>query len=301
MSLLKSIVIGCDDTATLSAILNNIEEVQGYTYTVISATRISDLTRVAQSLSPDLIILCFRNNQQALDEYEVPAEQWSTPVLCLTGRAEADRLRWSRNHIVFTYAAEHIAKDDYLSQRIHSIFLLGAADGRGRATPVRETRSLAAAAIEQHNNGHAENLSRYVLELDQKVEVLLKVKERIAELYPSVDDPTRRELISIANTIKASANDTKLWDDFKLYFERTNPGFLMILANKHPELTPKDLKYCCYLKMNMSNDDIRNLLGINQESVRTHKYRLKKKMDLAREQDLITYLRTVDQVHLPLR
>jgi DNA-binding CsgD family transcriptional regulator len=45
--------------------------------------------------------------------------------------------------------------------------------------------------------------------------------------------------------------------------------------------------------MNMTNDDIRNLLGINQESVRTHKYRLKKKMALSKEQDLLNYLRSV--------
>jgi hypothetical protein len=45
----------------------------------------------------------------------------------------------------------------------------------------------------------------------------------------------------------------------------------------------------------MSNDDIKNLLGINQESVRTHKYRLKKKMSLAPNQDLRSYLLTVGQ------
>lgn len=294
MSLLKSIVIGCDDTVALSAILNNIEEAPGFTYNIISVARTSDLTRVIQSIGPDLVILCFRNNQLALDESNVRTSKLPTPVLCLTGRGEAERLRWNQGHIVFTSPAEHISTGDYLTARIQSIFVMGASYEKAY-TPPPSHSTFAAAAMEQHGTGHMKNLSRYVLELDQKVEVLLKVKERIAELYPSVDDPTRRELVSIANTIKASANDTKLWDDFKLYFERTNPGFLMILANKHPELTPKDLKYCCYLKMNMSNDDIRSLLGINQESVRTHKYRLKKKMDLSREQDLISYLRTVDQ------
>jgi len=38
--------------------------------------------------------------------------------------------------------------------------------------------------------------------------------------------------------------------------------------------------------MNMSNDDIRALLGISQESVRTHKYRLKKKLSLGKDQSL---------------
>jgi DNA-binding CsgD family transcriptional regulator len=101
------------------------------------------------------------------------------------------------------------------------------------------------------------------------------------------------ELLSIVNAIKTSANNTKLWDDFKVYFEKTNPNFLYLLAKKHPQLTTKDLKYCCYLRMNMSNDDIRSLLGINQESVRTHKYRLKKKMQLNKESDLQTYLKAI--------
>ena len=138
------------------------------------------------------------------------------------------------------------------------------------------------------------------MELDQKVDVLLKIKERIGELYQNVDDRTRTELISIVNTIKISANDYKLWDDFKLYFEEINPGFLQQLTKAYPALTSIDLKYCCYLKMNMSNDDIRNLLGINQESVRTHKYRLKKKMSLARDQDLAAHLRAVDQHKLSM-
>ena len=41
--------------------------------------------------------------------------------------------------------------------------------------------------------------------------------------------------------------------------------------------------------MNMSNHDIKNLLNINQESVRTHKYRLKRKLGLRKEEDLRTY------------
>jgi DNA-binding CsgD family transcriptional regulator len=292
MSLLKSIVIGCDDTVTLSAILNNIQEAPGFMYNVISAARISDLASIARSLEPDLVILCFRNNQSALNDFDLFARKPATPLMCLTRKGESEALRWTQGRIVFTYAVDFIAQTDYLTSRIHSIFLLkGTASG---ATSGRSRDSLAAAAMEQHHDGQAKNLSRYVLELDQKVEVLLRVKESIAELYPRVDDETRMEMMSIVNAIKGVANDNKLWDDFKVYFERTNPGFLLVLASKHPELTPKDLKYCCYLKMNMSNDDIRNLLGINQESVRTHKYRLKKKMDLPRELDLETYLRTVD-------
>ena len=40
----------------------------------------------------------------------------------------------------------------------------------------------------------------------------------------------------------------------------------------------------------MDNEDSRLVGGINQESVRTHKYRLKKKMVLEKNQNLRNYI-----------
>jgi DNA-binding CsgD family transcriptional regulator len=288
MSVLKSIIIGCDDTVSLAAVLNNVKETEHYSHTIISAARISDFFGIVKSMDADLIILCFRNNQLALNDINYFVNKPEIPILILTRTLEAEKLQWNYGNIVFTYPMEHVGKGDFLTPRIHSIFLMNYA-----ATKKNTENSLVEKTIQPDHK--TENLSRYVLELDQKVEVLMKVKERILDLYSAVGDSTRNELISIVNSIKLCANDNKLWDDFKLYFERTNPKFLLSLARKHPELTPKDLKYCCYLKLNMTNDDIRNLLGINQESVRTHKYRLKKKMELPRDLDLVTYLRNVLQ------
>lgn len=284
----KLIAIGCDDTTSISAVLDKLKETSAFSYNVISATMAAGLTGLLRSLKPDLIILCFRNNQQVLTELTNVNLQFEIPILCLTRRYECETLDWNKNYVVFTCMLEHIQKASYLSSRINSIFLLG----QQELIP-QQAASFSTLAIAESD--HTRNLSRYVMELDQKAEVLLKIKERICELYPRVDDATRTELNSIVNSIRMSANDHKLWDDFKLYFEQTNPHFLILLARKYPSLTATDLKYCCYLKMNMSNSDIMNLLGINLESVRTHKYRLKKKMALNRDQELIFHLRSIDQ------
>ena len=137
MSLLKSIVIGCDDTVTLSTILNNIQETPGFVYNIISAARTSDLVSIAKSLDPDLVILCFRNNQVALNDFELFTRKAGTPVLCLARRGELEKLTWAQNRIVFAYAAEFIAQSDYLASRIHSIFLLR---GNGGSVAVRNER-----------------------------------------------------------------------------------------------------------------------------------------------------------------
>lgn len=284
----KTLVVGYDDTVRLSALLDQLKCTAQFTYHIVSATMASGLMSILRSMKPDLLILAFRHNQTILNELRPLTVQALLPILCLSSKFENETLNWHQDQIVFTCQLEQVQQGAYLSSRINSILLM-----EKQAPIAPQTIGFAAAALTGGATDYTRNLSRYVMELDQKVEVLLKIKERIGELYPNVDEETRSTLVSIVNSIKLTANDHKLWDDFKLYFEQTHPGFLVELAKAYPTLTSIDLKYCCYLKMNMSNDDIRNLLGINQESVRTHKYRLKKKMALSRDQDLLTHLRKV--------
>jgi DNA-binding CsgD family transcriptional regulator len=285
----KLVLIGCDDTIVLSALLSSIRGGTFFPNQAISVTRVTDLIGIVKSLDPDLIILCFYNNQHVLNDLNSFAGKHSIPLLCLSRTFGSEMLRWLPDNVVFPYQLEQLNKQQNLVPVINSILNLRSEFGFKPAT-----NGLTEAAIQSDRSDSNRNLSRYVMELDQKAEILLKIKDRIAELYQRVDDPTRIELLSIVNAIKMSSNNNKLWDDFKLYFEQTDPNFLLLLAQKYPDLTPIDLKYCCYIRMNMSNDDIGNLLGINLESVRTHKYRLKKKMSLAREQDLRNYLRSVN-------
>ncbi len=287
MARLKSIVVGCDSTTDLSVILESLKDLTSFS--IISVTKLSDQISIGRSLDVDLFILCFKNNQHALSEFDSLVMKPNVPILCLNKTPENEPLYWGTDSIVFTCAMQHIHNSGYLLSRINSIFLLD------KEEPIREIKMDSQTQKIQSQRGYSyqEDLSRYVMELDQKTNVLSKVTRRIAELYPEVDDKTRVALNSIVNGIKMSANDTKIWDDFRLYFEMANPDFLLLLAKKHPGLSAVDLKYCCYLKMNMSNDDIRSLLGINQESVRTHKYRLKRKLEIPKDMDLGVYLKSV--------
>jgi DNA-binding CsgD family transcriptional regulator len=290
MSALKNILFGCDNTSHLASVVHALSKTGFSSHNIITSASLKDLHELLDTLETDLIIFCFKNNQSAINTFASLADQSQIPVLCLGNRSECDQLEWNVNRIIFTFPIELIDNSNLFCPRISSIHLLATSGKRNQgksAIPHAPGSSLM-------QNDHTRNLSRYVMELDQKTEVLRQVKDRISHLFPNVDDPTRNELNSIVNAIKASASDQKLWNDFKMYFEETNPGFLMRLAEKHPELTSRDMKYCCYLKMNMSNDDIRSLLGINQESVRTHKYRLKKKMEIPAEQDILSYLRALE-------
>ncbi|NHN24937.1 hypothetical protein FIA58_004530 [Flavobacterium jejuense] len=282
-----TIIIGCDQTEILTDIVGLIKKIPDFLVNIITVSRISDLLNISKSIHPALLVFNFRSNQIAINNFNQFVNKPETPILCITKNFDSDFDSLNSKNIIFTFPIENMTNKTHFTSLIHSIFLLK------NQTVHSNTKSLASQTIEKDLLNSDRNMSRYVLELDQKIEVLHTVKERIKTLCPTVDTTTRLELLSIVNAIKTSAYDTKLWDDFKLYFEKTNPNFLFVLAERHPKLTTKDLKYCCYLKMNMSNDDIRSLLGINQESVRTHKYRLKKKMRLQKDLDLYTYLKAI--------
>lgn len=272
----------------LSVLLHSLSALTFFSHHIVSASRASDLVYIAGSITPDLIILCFNNNQHVLENIESVIKKPEIPILCVNASPESEPIQWNPETIVFSCQLQHIEREGYLQSRLNSIFLMK----READLPVK-TDFPKKNTPEDSSSGYYSDLSRYALELDQKANVLSNVSKKITDLYPEVDDKTRIALNSIVNGIRMSTNNTKLWEDIKLYFEMTDPEFLLTIAKKHPDLTAIDLKYCCYLKMNMSNDDIRSLLGINQESVRTHKYRLKRKLEIPKDMDLSLYLKSV--------
>ncbi len=288
MAVDKSIIIGCDDTKVLSQIQLTVDQIRGYNLNTISITNEHNFFGVARSIEPALVILCFRNNYKLLRELASLSQEKNVPILCYNRYIDSKALTEFSNGIIFPYEFHHISKPGYLRSGIKSILRMLKSNSKNiNHTPTVDIE------VNNSNQLRTRTASRYVLELEQKVEMLFKVKSRIKMLNSNVNDTVKSELNSIVKLIDSSIMDKNIWADFKLYFEEINPEFLANISQQHPDLTPIDLKYCCYLKMNMSNNDICKLLGINQDSVRTHKYRLKKKLVLPKERDLHNYVMSV--------
>ena len=80
------------------------------------------------------------------------------------------------------------------------------------------------------------------------------------------------------------------WEVFENNFSQVHEEFFQILKAKHSKLTPKDLKVCAYIKMNLSSKEIAPLMNISARGVETHRYRLKKKLDLDNDISVTDYL-----------
>jgi len=133
-------------------------------------------------------------------------------------------------------------------------------------------------------------LTSYTLNFIQKNELMEEVKSSIDELKKTQDKDTIKKLNSLKRTVSGSIHIDKDWQDFKRQFEEVHSNFFSVLKGKYPDLTNNELKLCALLKLNMNLKEAATVMGISPESVKTARYRLRKKLGLGREDNLVEYI-----------
>ena len=124
--------------------------------------------------------------------------------------------------------------------------------------------------------------------LVKKNETLQDIKHELALNKDSFDN--QYAFKKILKKVDSSIAHKDEWKVFEYNFNQVHEDFFKSLKAKHDNLTPKDLKICAYIKMNLSNKEIAPLLNVSIRGLETHRYRLKKKLDLENEISLSDYL-----------
>lgn len=98
---------------------------------------------------------------------------------------------------------------------------------------------------------------------------------------------------SVYKLIEKNLNSSKDWNLFQDAFNNADKDFLKRAKEIHPKLSHNDLKFCAYLRLNLSSKEIAPLLNISIKSVEVRRYRLRKKMDLSHEKNLTDYILSI--------
>ena len=95
---------------------------------------------------------------------------------------------------------------------------------------------------------------------------------------------------SVIKLIDRHLNNQDDWKFFEEAFNNEDKDFLKKVKELHSSLTNNDLRLCAYLRLNLSSKDIAPLLNISLSSVEIKRYRLRKKMNLSRNEGLTDHL-----------
>ncbi|TXN37162.1 Two component regulator three Y domain-containing protein [Flagellimonas hymeniacidonis] len=133
-------------------------------------------------------------------------------------------------------------------------------------------------------------LASTTLNIAKKNEMILELKNMLVLHKDKFANSQRYR--SFIKKLNNSVKDTEDWKRFEVNFKELHEDFFERLLKEYPTLTPKDLKLCAYLKMNLSTKEIAPLMAITIRGVEIHRYRLRKKLQIDSSKNLSNFLIT---------
>lgn len=119
---------------------------------------------------------------------------------------------------------------------------------------------------------------------------IIKKNEFLNTIKTELINGGEKSITKVVNIINKNLNNTDDWKMFQEAFNNADKKFLKKVKQKHPSLTPNDLRLCAYLRLNLSSKEIAPLLNISPRSVEVKRYRLRKKMELPHDSNLTNYI-----------
>jgi len=134
-------------------------------------------------------------------------------------------------------------------------------------------------------------LERKKRELFSKVNYITQRNKHIINLKEKLSDNKvdQSNLIELKNELKYLSSSNKIYAEFDKMFTEVYPEFHK-KVNESFNLSKTDLRLASYIKMNHSNYEISRISGISIRTVESQRYRLSKKLNLKKGEDLNSFI-----------
>ena len=117
--------------------------------------------------------------------------------------------------------------------------------------------------------------------------IIHKLKDINVETF---DESTKFQFTKLNKSIVKEVNADHSWKDLEKHIKNVHFDFLKRLKDKYPTISPRELDLSTYLLMNMSTKEIAEIMNISSGGVELARYRLRKKLELNKKENLIGFL-----------
>jgi len=123
--------------------------------------------------------------------------------------------------------------------------------------------------------------------IQQKNQIFEQVKTHIEGLKgKNLGVEEQKSLKDLILVIKNSLNIEHQWENFKIHFEANYPMFMQKITEKYSNLSENEIRHLAYIKIGLSIKEVADLLGIEPNSVKIARYRIKQKLGMTKEDSL---------------
>ena len=140
----------------------------------------------------------------------------------------------------------------------------------------------------EHKKRELAAISTNIVQENEQVSNILKDLKYYSSLLKSEKD--RNSFSPLIKSINRLLSEKRKEDLYSDQFNAAYPGYLEYLTRTYPDLTTADLKLCTFLRMNLNTKEIADIMGLSVRSIESRRYRLRKKLNLSKEEDLVSNL-----------
>ena len=144
--------------------------------------------------------------------------------------------------------------------------------------------------LEKDIKNKSKDLVNYTILLSKKNEVL----QKILEILKKDEIPGNKINNQVKQIINQNLGDRNDWQIFRSHFDEAHSDFLKKLKARHTNLTPNDLRFCAFLRMNMTSKEISILLNMSLRGIEVKRYRIRHKLEIGHDVNLVEYLFTIN-------
>jgi DNA-binding CsgD family transcriptional regulator len=130
-------------------------------------------------------------------------------------------------------------------------------------------------------------------EIAQKQEKLLEIADLFEKLHKGTEIQKAKVLRNLHKKLESELMEEEEWEALKIYYDQSNHDFSKELLKKYPDLTDNNIRLCILMRLNMNTKEIANMLNVSVLSVQKSRYRLKKRLNIDKDEDLAAFVNSL--------
>ena len=132
-------------------------------------------------------------------------------------------------------------------------------------------------------------LTTNIMYLTKKTGMITNIAKELQKAKFDFEGENRDTIENVIRQLEDTSSDDT-WKEFEVRFQDVHTEFYDNLNKELPDLTPNEKKLCAFLKLNMSTKDISAITHQSVKSLTMARYRLRQKLNLDRDENLIAFL-----------
>jgi len=282
-----------DDEPNFIETMANIVEKAGEPYEILSAVNGETAYNIATSQLPSIIItdweMPYMSGLELIEKLKSNPKTKQIPIIMCTGLMTSSAyLMMAMEAGAVDYIRKPIDEVEFLARTRSMLVLIDSFEIIRKQQ--EELHSIENQLLQSNLENKEKELTTKALTHIQAQETIVSIVKDLEKIREKNKDESIDKLIGgLIHRININNSETN-WEVFRVHFEEVHANFFYRLHVLCPNLTKNEIRICALLKLNFSTKDISSLTHQNTRSIDVARYRLRKKLNLSQEDNLVGFL-----------